>query len=128
MTPASPHPATPEPSCVSGAVLVNDPSACCASVRSSAYLLRNDDMSMLNVDVSTKAAMSPVQPSRSLRLGQSVGTASMLDRWPHTIACCTWLSRVLEVVRVPSCGAEVQAVRPVRDDSVGVPGKPVTST
>src|ERR1700716_4166012 len=109
MTPASPHPATPEPSPMSGAVFVNDPSACWASVRSWAYLFRNDDMSMLYVDVAAKAAISPVQPIRSLRLGQSVGTASILEPCPHTMACCNWLRSGLEVVRAPSWAPAVQA-------------------
>ena len=39
-----------------------------------------------------KAAMSPVQPSRSSRCGQSVGTSRKLPIGPQTTLRCNWLS------------------------------------
>ena len=37
-------------------------------------------------------ARSPVQPSRSSRCGQSVGTSTTLPRSPHTTFRCSWVS------------------------------------
>ena len=85
-------------------------------------------MSTLKVDVAAKMAMSPVQPSRSSRCGQSVGIDSMFERSPQRMLCCNWLTSALEVVSVPSWAPVVHAARPVTLSAVGVPGKPVTST
>ena len=43
----------------------------------------------------------------------------MLERWPHRIACCSWLTSALEVVSVPSWAPEVHAARPVIVLAVG---------
>ena len=78
--------------------------------------------------VGAKTCRSPVQPSRSSRCGQSVGTSTKLPRMPQTTFSCSRSRRGSEQVKVP--------VRPqvgVDDDRLEVarrvssPGQPVTS-
>ena len=128
MTPASPQPAVPEPPSTPGATSVNDPSSCCASTRSSLNLPRKFATSRLNVDVPEKMPMSPVQPSRSSRCGQSLGTDSMFERSPHRMLCCSWFTSAFDVVNVPVCAPDVHIARPVNVAAVGADGRPVSST
>ena len=51
---------------------------------------------MLMHAVRQKAWQSPVQPSRSSRCGQSVGTSTKLPRCPHWMLWKSWLTRSSE--------------------------------
>ena len=56
---------------------------------------------MLKAAVRTKTWMSPVQPSRSSRCGQSVGTSTKLPFWPQVMLCWSWLTSGSEQVKEP---------------------------
>ena len=72
--------------------------------------------------------MSPVQPSRSSRWGQSVGTSTKLPRWPQTTLLCSRLSRSSEHSKVPVRSQVGGAPpRPSRSSAVSSPGQPSTS-
>ena len=48
-----------------------------------------------------KTCTSPVQPSRSSRCGQSVGTSRKLPRMLHTTFSWNWFSRVSDELNQP---------------------------
>ena len=75
-----------------GANEVNCPSGRCASSQSRDHLLKKAATSMLNAAVEAKTWASPVQPSRSSRCGQSVGTSMKLARCVQTMFWCSSLA------------------------------------
>ena len=60
-------------------------------------------MSKLKQAVGANTAMSPVQPMRSSRWGQSVGISMKLERAPHWMLDCSWLSILSEHSKLPIC-------------------------
>ena len=73
---------------------------------------------------------SPIQPLRSSRCGQSLGTLIRLDAWPHVTACDNWF-RTLAVVGKATPPADATALRKCRPctmSRVGGYGRPVIST
>src|ERR1043166_5174668 len=56
---------------------------------------------MLNAAVRANTWASPVQPSRSSRWGQSVGTSRKLLRCPQTMFCCSRFKSESDVSRDP---------------------------
>ena len=75
-----------------------------------------------------KALMSPVQPSRSSRCGQSVGTPTKLPRIDHTTFACSWFSRSSEHSNHPVRRMSVCTTTAVSASAVSSPGQPSTST
>ena len=78
MTPASAQPMSRPPD-LSGAIFGNIPghfdfSSACESRMSVIHLVRNPYTSAAYTAAPTNTCVSPVQPQRSLRCGQSVGT------------------------------------------------------
>ena len=71
---------------------------------------------------------SPVQPSRSSRCGQSVGTSTKLPRMPHTTFAWSWFSELGRSSRTSPC-ARSRCARRRRRRSAGstAPGQPSTS-
>ncbi len=130
--PASPQPAEPlqrsSGSYGCGAKSGNRPSLACASRRSAVHLVKNAAMSMFIAAVWLNTCMSPVQPNRSSRCGQSVGTPIRLSRWVHRMLANSRLSIGLEHSNVPTSGADEQTTQPVSVSSVGALLNPVTST
>ena len=63
----------------------------CASIKSSSHLSINDFMFILYAPVFAKTCISPVQPIRSLRCGQSVGISRKLPISPQRILCWSLL-------------------------------------
>src|ERR1700761_2570278 len=56
---------------------------------------------ILNDAVRENTCASPVQPKRSSRCGQSVGTSKKLPFCPHWILCCSWLIIGFDDVKLP---------------------------
>src|SRR6201991_1818252 len=56
---------------------------------------------MLYDAVRENTCASPVQPRRSSRCGQSVGTSRKLPFCPNWMLCCNWLIIGLDEVNVP---------------------------
>ena len=61
-----------------------DPSGRCSAARSASQELRKPALSNRKLAVGANTWMSPVQPSRSSRWGQSVGTSTKFPRIPQT--------------------------------------------
>ena len=81
-------------------------------------------MSMLKMAVWAKTSMSPIQPSRSSRCGQSVGTLCMLSRCVQTMFCISWLSSGLEHSKLAGHRRRASGMpRPVRMSSGGLGGQ-----
>ena len=82
-----------------------------AAIREQAYLLWEQEgrphgremefWTRAKVAVAEKACASPVHPSRSSLWGQSVGMSIKLPFCPHWILCCSLLTRVSEVEKLP---------------------------
>ena len=68
------------------------PSAACSTRTSSSQSARNPATSNKYDAVGANTCRSPVQPSRSSRCGQSVGTSTKLPRIPHTTFSCSRLT------------------------------------
>ena len=79
-----------------GTTLGTAPSARWSWPRSVSQLARKARLSALAHAVGAKTMMSPVQPSRSSRCGQSVGTARKLPRWDQLTLRNSWLTRSSE--------------------------------
>ncbi len=85
-------------------------------------------MSMLKMAVCEYTWMSPVQPRRSSRCGQSVGALIRLPRWVHRMADRILLSSGLEHSNWLASGLEEWKTRPSRSSRAGLRDRPVTST
>ena len=92
------------------------------------HLVKNAAMSRLKMAVCENAWMSPIQPIRSSRWGQSVGTPSILPRCTHSTQCMILFNRSLEHSNRPASAAAEWNTRPTTASLAGRPGKPVTST
>ncbi len=92
------------------------------------HLVKNAAMSMLNAAGWAKTSMSPIQPSRSSRCGQSVGMLCMLSRWVQTMLCISVLSSWLEHSNWPVIRGAEWNTRPVSRSAEGFASRPVTST
>ncbi len=99
-----------------------------SAARSPSHLVKKPATSMLNAAVGAKTWASPVQPMRSSRCGQSVGTSRKLPFCPHTMLCCSWLIAVFDVSKLPVGVMSEWITMPVRLSVVGAPGKPSTAT
>ena len=64
------------------------PSGSCSAARSRSHPVSIPDASKRKDAVGAKTWMSPVQPRRSSRCGQSVGMSTKLPRMPHTTFSC----------------------------------------
>ena len=71
---------------------------------------------------------APVQPSRSLRCGQSVGTSTKLPRCPHSMLCWSWLISGSEQLKLPVGAMSECTTTPVIVSRAGVPVSPLSST
>ena len=58
-----------------------------SAATSPSHLAKKPATSMLKAAVRANTWASPVQPSRSSRCGQSVGTSRKLPFWPQTMLC-----------------------------------------
>jgi hypothetical protein len=83
---------------------------------------------MLKAAVREKTWASPVQPSRSSRCGQSVGTSRKLPFCPQRMLCWSWSSIGFDVVSRPVTAMSEWTTTPVRPSSVSSPGQPSTAT
>ena len=101
--------------------------ASCSRARSRSQSARKSSTSKRYAAEGAKAAMSPVQPSRSSRCGQSVGTSRKLPLVPHTTFRWNCLSSGSEhsndPVRSCRCGRRL----PPGQSTVSSPGHPETS-
>ena len=109
-THASPHQATAirgmvvgKPKPCAGTVLGMPPVGSCSASTSSSHLSKNRPMSKLKQAVGANTAMSPVQPMRSSRWGQSVGMSTRLDLALQVILLWSWLTISLEQAKLPVC-------------------------
>src|SRR2546430_5611293 len=89
MTLASAQPVEPPPSAwprdsTSGITWGTLPLAFWSAARSASHLVKNPATSKLKAAVGANAWASPVQPRRSSRCGQSVGTSRKLRSEEHT--------------------------------------------
>ena len=73
-----------------------------SAATSFSHFVKKPATSMLKAAVREKAWASPVQPSRSSRCGQSVGTSRKLPFCPQTMLCWSWLMSGLEVSNSPA--------------------------
>ncbi len=80
-----------------------------------------------NRAVGAKIWMSPVQPSRSSRCGQSVGTSKKLPRMPHTTFSCSRLISSSEQLNQPVRSMSVCSTTARRSSVVSSPGQPLIS-
>ncbi len=93
MTPASAQPATLSVvGPTRGDTSVNAPVALCASRMSVVNLCENAARFALNEAVRQNTSASPIQPSRSSRCGQSVGTLRKFPRCPHRMLLHNWFT------------------------------------
>ncbi len=84
--------------------------------------------SMLKAAASQKIWASPVQPMRSSRCGQSVGTPRKLPRWLHRVLrTIAWISG-LSIRAAPDRGASLCSTTPSTASGEKAPGQPVIST
>ena len=86
--------------------------------------MKNEATSKLKAAVRAKAWASPVQPMRSLRCGQSVGTSRKLPFWPQTDVALELVEErvgALEVAAGGSCMSE-WTTQPFTLSSVSSPG------
>ena len=105
------------------------PSGLWSAATSASHFVKKPATSMLKAAVREKTCASPVQPSRSSRCGQSVGTSRKLP-------FCPQLDVVLELVQerargrrsAPVTGMSEWTTTPVRLSRVGSPGQPSTAT
>ena len=131
MTPASAQAGAPRPSprAGSGATSVNAPVGRLRVI----HVHQPFGEERRHVDVVGGGAdedlASPIQPSRSSRCGQSVGTLRKLPRWPQWMFDCNWLSRGSEQVNSPARGVSEPITMPVTASSGRLgSGRPVSST
>src|SRR5476651_1332405 len=102
MTPASPHTGQELVWFARGETVVNSPFGLCASFTSTSHLVKKPDTSALRAAVGAKTCASPIQPRRSSRCGQSVGTLRKFPRWPQTMFEKSWLRSLSEDSHVPA--------------------------
>ncbi len=84
-----------------GTVLGMPPPGSCSACTSSSHFSRKRLMSKLKQAVGANTAMSPVQPMRSSRWGQSVGMSTKLDLAPQRMLDWSWQSISLEQAKPP---------------------------
>ncbi len=77
------------------------PLAFWSAATSASHLVKKPATSMLKLAVREKTWASPVQPRRSSRCGQSVGTSRKLPFWPQRMLCWSWFSSGFEVSKRP---------------------------
>ena len=77
------------------------PSSRWSAARSASQLARKARLSALAQAAGEKTMMSPVQPSRSSRCGQSLGMARKLPRWDQVTLRNSWLTLSSEQAKVP---------------------------
>src|SRR5690242_12607050 len=99
-----------------------------SAATSPSHFAKKPETSMLNAAVGANTCASPVQPRRSSRCGQSVGTSTKLPRCPHTMFCCSLFTSALLDSNVPVGVMSEYATMPVSDVESGVPGYPSTAT
>jgi hypothetical protein len=99
-----------------------------SAATSASHFVKNPATSMLKLAVREKTCASPVQPSRSSRCGQSVGTSRKLPFWPQRMLRCSWLSSGFDVSKLPVTAMSECTTTPVSASSVGSPGQPATAT
>src|ERR671932_210126 len=127
MIPASPQAGAPLlrssilKSLSKGATSGKAPSGDWASSTSTIHLVKNAETSILKQAVRTKTCASPIQPKRSSRCGQSVGTLKKLPRWPQTMLLCNWFTIGFEHSKDPLEGAAEWTTYPVIAFNVGSP-------
>ncbi len=97
ITPALPHSSPPKPSPYIGAVSPNLPPADWVSRMFSMCLERKPAASAIYTAVREKTEMSPLQPIRSFRCGQSVGIDRKLPSVDQTIFCHKRFTKGLDV-------------------------------
>ncbi len=71
--------------------------------------------------------MSPVQPSRSSRCGQSVGTARKLPRWDQIELLISWFTPAWELSNQPVRSIAEWTTTASTSSAVRSPGQPVIS-
>ena len=77
------------------------PLSVCSALKSFSHFSRKRLISKLKQAVRANTAMSPVQPMRSSRWGQSVGMSTKLERPPQRMFCWSRLMRLSEEVKLP---------------------------
>ena len=105
-----------------------EPFAFWSAATSASHFVKKPATSMLKLAVREKTCASPVQPRRSSRCGQSVGTSRKLPFCPQRMLCWSWLSSGFEVSNVPVTAMSECTTTPVSASSVGSPGQPSTAT
>src|SRR5215218_3514682 len=119
ITPASPQAGAPHLRLMSpeplsrGATSGKAPSGDWASWTSVIHFSKKAATSILKEAVRVKIWASPIQPRRSSRCGQSVGTLRKLPRWPQTMFSWSLLTRELEHSKDPLGGVAEWTTRPV---------------
>ena len=102
---------------------------CCSARRSSSQSARKPATSNRNVALGANTWRSPVQPRRSSRCGQSVGTSTKLPRIPQTTFSCSRSSSSFEHVNVPVRSKSEWITTAVKSrGSTSASGQPSTST
>src|SRR5476649_2120986 len=104
MTPASPHTGQELFWFARGETVENSPFGPCASSTSNSHLVKKAETSVLRAAVGAKTCASPIQPMRSSRCGQSVGTLKKFPRWPHVMLEKSWLRSLSDDSHVPVAG------------------------
>ena len=102
------------------------PSGSCSAARSASHELSSAAVSYSRVAVAANTWMSPVQPSRSSRCGQSVGTSRKLPRMPHTMFSWSWLTRGSEHANQPVRTMSECSTTAVMCSGRNSPGQPLT--
>jgi hypothetical protein len=101
--------------------------AACSAATSLSQPDRNASESNRVAAVGLKTWMSPVQPSRSSRWGQSVGIETKLPRMPHTTFSCSRFTRSSEHSNQPVRRMSLPTTTAVIAEGSRSPGQPVTS-
>ena len=128
ITAASPHAAAGRAMpMTSGTTNGTVPSAACSSARSRSHESRNPRTSYRKAAVGAKTWMSPVQPKRSSRCGQSVGIETTLPRRLHTTLSCRRCSNGCDVRNEPVRSRSLCTTTAVTAPSGISPGHPETS-
>ncbi|OLT08609.1 hypothetical protein BJF90_44940 [Pseudonocardia sp. CNS-004] len=128
---ASPHAAAGVAACsrTFGTMNGTTPScARCSSARSVSHEARKPSQSNRYVAVGANTWMSPVQPSRSSRWGQSVGTCRKLPRIPHTTFSCSRSTSSEELSNQPVRRMSVCTTTATTAAGSSSPGQPSTCT
>ena len=98
------------------------PSSYWSAATSPSHLVKNPATSMLNAAVGANTCASPVQPMRSSRCGQSVGTSRKFPFWPQTMLLWSWLTSGFDVTISPAFDMSEWTTIPVTLSGVSVPG------